>query len=243
MDIKETLFERLKSDIRLHEGLRACINCGTCTAICPAASFYNYDPKKIATQVQTGKDAEIEKLLKSDTIWYCGECMSCKTRCPRGNTPGLIIMALRKLSIETGYFTNSEKGRQVLAIKRTVGENILKYGYCVHVENASEHLHPEQGPVWSWIRNNAAHVYNRLGGNYGKEGKGALRKISEKDLNELNSIFEQTGGHKIFETIERHSYNKAVELGFTPEQLLLKPDPYFMMVYRQNSNTHTRSKT
>lgn len=106
------LYDLLMKDYRLKEGLNACINCGTCTAICPAAEFYRYDPRKIVDIVQSKDDDEIEKLLKSDTIWYCGECMSCMTRCPRKNAPGLVIMALRSLSIDLGYFVESEKGRQ-----------------------------------------------------------------------------------------------------------------------------------
>jgi heterodisulfide reductase subunit C len=31
------ILEKLKEDIRFAEGMNACINCGTCTAICPAA--------------------------------------------------------------------------------------------------------------------------------------------------------------------------------------------------------------
>ena len=66
------LYDLLMKDYRLKEGLNACINCGTCTAICPAAEFYRYDPRKIVDIVQSKDDDEIEKLLKSDTIWYCG---------------------------------------------------------------------------------------------------------------------------------------------------------------------------
>ena len=29
--------------------------------------------------VQQKNEADLEKLLKSDTIWMCGECLSCKT--------------------------------------------------------------------------------------------------------------------------------------------------------------------
>ena len=76
------LFDRLAQDYRVKEGLKACINCGTCSAICPAAEFYKYDPKTIVNIVQTKDDAQIEELLKSEMIWYCGECMSCLTRCP-----------------------------------------------------------------------------------------------------------------------------------------------------------------
>ena len=67
------LYDKLSADVRYKEGLRACINCGTCTAVCPAAEFYNYDPRKIANIVQAKDDAGIEALLKSETIWYCGE--------------------------------------------------------------------------------------------------------------------------------------------------------------------------
>ena len=46
------LYDELAKDYRLKEGLKTCINCGTCTAICPAAEFYKYDPRKIVDTVQ-----------------------------------------------------------------------------------------------------------------------------------------------------------------------------------------------
>ena len=71
------LYDELCQDYRVKEGLKTCINCGTCTAICPAAEFYRYDPRRIVDIVQSKDEEEIEKLLKSEQIWYCGECMSC----------------------------------------------------------------------------------------------------------------------------------------------------------------------
>ena len=127
------LYNKLLEDVRFKEGVTACINCGTCTAICAAASFYNYDPREIVDTVQSRNEDEIKDLLKSETIWYCGECMSCKSRCPRGNTPGLVIMALRALSQELGYFVESEKGRQQLFMKRVIGGWILTHGYCLYL--------------------------------------------------------------------------------------------------------------
>ena len=87
----KTLCQELLEDVRIQEGLKACMNCGTCTAICPAASFYDYDPRFIINEVQAKDENKLIELLKGEKIWYCGECMSCKTRCPRDNTPGLII--------------------------------------------------------------------------------------------------------------------------------------------------------
>ena len=57
------LYDRLMQDYRMREGLKACINCGTCTAICPAAEFYKYDPRQIVDIVQSKDDAEIEGII------------------------------------------------------------------------------------------------------------------------------------------------------------------------------------
>jgi heterodisulfide reductase subunit C len=206
-----SLLELLKKDVRFQEGLNACINCGTCTAICPAARFYNYDPRIVVETVQRGNEADILALLESDTIWYCGECLSCKTRCPRNNTPGYIIQALRNLSQELGFFTKSEKGRQQLEVKRIIGENMIKYGYCVYLDEIDLEGHPEQGPVWQWYKDNADSILKRLGANYKGNGPGTLRKISDDDMLELNRIFEVTGAIKRFEEIEKFCENKIVQ--------------------------------
>ena len=231
-------YELLMHDIRFEEGLNACMNCGVCTAICPAAEFYNYDPRQIVNTVQSGDNEEIEKLLKSDTIWYCGECMSCKTRCPRNNTPGLVVMSLRTLSQELGFFTESEKGRQQFAIKRTVGENIFKYGYCVATYAVSPELHLEQGPIWKYILENTKDVYERLGGKIDELGAGPLRKIPEDAKEELRKIFEVTGGTDFFNNIEVHSKRKAVEMGLQFNDKGIDNE-YFIEVFTANTKNHT----
>jgi len=232
------LYDKLSEDVRFVEGLKACLNCGTCTAICPAAEFYNYQPRKIVDILQTRDDEEIEALMKSDTIWYCGECMSCVTRCPRGNAPGLLITVLRAASQEMGYFTESEKGRQQLAIKRTVGEWILKYGYCLYPSEILPELHPEQGPIWEWEHEHMVEVMHRLGANYRKTGPGILRKIPQNDLDEIQKIFDETGATDLFLKIEEHSKQKAEELGFNLNEGL--DNEYIRYIYTTNSNDHTK---
>lgn len=227
------LYDKLSRDVRLQEGMVACINCGTCSAVCPAGEFYHYDPKKIVNIVQTKDDAQIEALLRSETIWYCGECMSCVTRCPRRNAPGLIIMALRSLAQDEGYFVESEKGRQQLALKRVIGENILNTGYCVTPHIVTFENHPEAGPVWKWEQENMVDIYERLGANLDGDGPGAMRRIPQESLDELARIFEVTGGKARFEKIEEASRAKAEEMGLSDEE-------YFNMVYTTNSGRHSR---
>ena len=164
------LIEKLKKDIHYAEGMNSCMNCGVCTAICPAAEFYNYDPRTVVDSVQRNDEETIQSLIRSDLIWYCGECMSCRTRCPRGNTPGLIIMALRKLAQEEGTFVDSEKGRQQYALKRVIDTHILERGYCVTPDLVKPEMHPEQGPVWEWIYEHMDDVFERVHANYRKPG-------------------------------------------------------------------------
>lgn len=218
----KTLYEQLSEDIRFQEGMNACINCGTCTAVCPAAEFYDYDPRRVVDLVQSKNDTEIERLLRSDTIWFCGECMSCVTRCPRNNAPGLIIMALRSLSQDLGFFTDSEKGRQQIALKRAIGDSVLNTGYCLYARNITYEAHPEAGLIWKWSLANIDELYKRLGANLDGDGVGVLRKIPQADLDELKRIFDVTGGTKRYEKIEEYSAKKAAEMGLSMDDYVVQ---------------------
>ncbi|MFA6128524.1 MAG: 4Fe-4S dicluster domain-containing protein [Bacteroidales bacterium] len=198
---------QIQADPRYHEACRSCMNCGVCTAICPAAGYYDYDPRVIMNLVNDGDEESLVEMLSSDLIWFCGQCMSCKPRCPRGNVPGALIQILRSVSINTGLFARSHLGRQQLAIKRAIGHNILETGYCIHPTRVDPKLHPEQGPVWAWMSDYADQVYGRFDSGYDKSGPGLLRKISPKALDELDRIFEVTGCKKLWEKIE----NKVVK--------------------------------
>ena len=225
------LYDLLREDYRVKEGLKTCINCGTCTAICPAAEFYRYDPRRIVDTVQRGNDEDIEALLKSDTIWYCGECLSCLTRCPRRNGPGLVIMALRALSARLGYFVESEKGRQLYPLTKIMTGNILKYGYCIHPAPFSWEAHVESGPVWKWHTEHLEDSYARQGANFRGTGPGILRDIPKESLDELKKIFDVTGATERMETVERFSKAKAEEMGMTMEE-------YFRHTFEHCSDGH-----
>jgi heterodisulfide reductase subunit C len=230
--MSKKLIDKLKEDIHFIEGMNSCMNCGVCTAICPAAEFYNYDPRVIVETVQREDEESLKELISSETIWYCGECMSCKTRCPRGNTAGSIIMALRKLAQEEGTFVQSEKGRQQYALRNVIVNNVLKKGYCVSPDIVKPEMHPEQGPVWEWIYANMEAVYERLHANLGKEGAGVMRKIAPSTLDEIDKIFEVTGGKDFMDKIQNFSEEYAKEKGMDMEN-------YFLAVYTDNNGKHS----
>lgn len=226
---KGHLYERLHEDYRIKEGLKACMNCGVCTAVCPAAEFYKYNPKNIVNIVQRKNEEELEALLKSDTIWYCGECMSCVTRCPRSNAPGLIIMALRKLAMETGYYMESEKGRQQYVLVKDLCGNILNHGYCVYPRNFGYEEHKEFGTVGKWINENLDDVHHRMGSNLDGDGPGGLRKIPQESLDQLKKIFDVTGATDLMNKVINDAHLQAQKDNLTDEE-------YFKKVYTVNNN-------
>lgn len=195
------LVDLIKSDVRYNDALKACMNCGMCTAVCPAAEFYDYDPRRICDTVQRGDEGVIENLLREDTIWYCGQCMSCKPRCPRGNAPGEIINILRKLSQELGYFKDSEMGCQQVELMNGIEGNILEIGYCVYPDRVPIEKHTEQGPIWEWYLKNIREIAPKLGANYHGSGAGALRDIPKETMEEVHKIFEVTGGMDLREKV------------------------------------------
>jgi heterodisulfide reductase subunit C len=97
---------------------------------------------------------------------------------------------------------------------------ILETGYCLYRRWVTPEAHPEGGPIWKWTFDNVDELYGRLGCNLDGEGNGVLRKIPQKDLDELKRIFEVTGGMDRYEKIEKFSAQKAGEMGLTIDEYI-----------------------
>jgi len=78
------------------EKARACIQCGTCSGSCPFSARMQYTPRKIMEMIRAGMK---EKVLASDTIWYCASCYSCAVRCPQGINLPEVMYALRRMAM------------------------------------------------------------------------------------------------------------------------------------------------
>jgi heterodisulfide reductase subunit C len=78
-----------------------CLQCGRCTAGCPAASaFGDYSPREIMRRAQ---ECTADELAQDPLIWRCGQCYTCNSRCPRNNTPASIILNARNKAYREGY--------------------------------------------------------------------------------------------------------------------------------------------
>jgi len=197
------LYDELSRDIEIKHSMHACMDCGTCTAICAAAEFYDYSPREVMDITQSRDDDRIRELISSDKIWYCGQCLSCKQRCPRGNNPGGVILALRRLSIKHGLFAESEKGRQQLLAKRVFGDNMLKRGYTLTAANPVPSHFPELGEDWEYYYDHLKEMRQWWGVPMDLENSpGSHRVIPEKGMEELRAIYKATGAVKLMEQIE-----------------------------------------
>ena len=65
---------------------------------------------------------------------------------------------------------------------------------------------------------NKEEVYARVGANYEGKGPGALRRIPQEDLDELQAIFDVTGGTERIQAVEAASRVKAGEMGMSFEE-------------------------
>lgn len=72
--------------------VQKCMRCGKCSATCPSYDEMEYHPHEFVYLVERG---DIEKLMKSESIYKCLTCFACVERCPRGVEPAKVIEAIR----------------------------------------------------------------------------------------------------------------------------------------------------
>jgi dimethylglycine catabolism B len=83
---------------KLQDGdrIQACLQCGTCSGICPFGDLMDYPPSKMISALRAGV---FEKVIKTDMVWMCVSCYACTNSCPIKIplTPGLMTRAKEEL--------------------------------------------------------------------------------------------------------------------------------------------------
>ncbi|MFW6150781.1 MAG: 4Fe-4S dicluster domain-containing protein [Chloroflexota bacterium] len=191
--------------------LNSCMSCGTCTAGCPAAEFYDYDPRLVMETVQSRDEDRIVELLKADTIWYCAQCGTCKLRCPRGNNPFGLISSLRQLSQIKGYHVCSARGRQQYTARHLWGGNFWNRACCLYFRNTMLPFHLDFGPRFARYTFNKEEIHRRVGGCPDMDGSMPGRKVSPETLHEVRRCWQEGGTLSLWDQIERYGQEQAQE--------------------------------
>ena len=103
--------------------VQKCMRCGKCSGTCPSYDEMEYHPHQFVNMVEKG---DVEKLLKSESVYKCLTCFACVERCPRGVEPAKVIEAVRLEAIR-GQGRNHLKPDQIpeLLDEETPGQLLM----------------------------------------------------------------------------------------------------------------------
>ena len=104
-----------------NQHIRRCIQCGTCTASCPASDAMDILPRQMWRMVQLGF---VDEVLHSKTMWLCSLCYQCQVRCPRGIPLTETITQLKQMAMKEGVVAS----RQSEAFYRAFADVMRRYG-------------------------------------------------------------------------------------------------------------------
>jgi heterodisulfide reductase subunit C len=76
------------------QNIYRCMQCGTCSGVCPMNESMDLTPRQAVHLLQHGM---IDQVLEAKTPWVCASCHTCQVRCPRGLELPRVMEALRQV--------------------------------------------------------------------------------------------------------------------------------------------------
>ena len=80
------------------ENVYQCMQCGTCSAVCPMIDAMQFTTRQGIHYLQFG---QVEKVMDARIGEYCAACHTCQVRCPRGIEVPRVFEAVRLLTLRT----------------------------------------------------------------------------------------------------------------------------------------------
>jgi heterodisulfide reductase subunit C len=119
--LKQMFLEQVEL-IPAGERIKRCIQCGTCTGSCPVSYAMDISPRELIALFREG---EMEKIMKSRTIWICASCYACTTRCPSGIKITDLMYALKRTAMANEYRSMAP---QVQTMAKLFVNNLKSFG-------------------------------------------------------------------------------------------------------------------
>ncbi len=96
------------------ESVNVCMQCATCTGMCPMAQEMDFSPRKVMHLAQFGL---VDTMADINTYWKCASCHACSVKCPRGIDIAKVMEALRQKALRKSknYIEPSEMPKEVIA--------------------------------------------------------------------------------------------------------------------------------
>ena len=79
--------------------VKSCLQCGTCGGACPSGADMDHTPRQIVAMVLAG---ERDRVLSSNTYWYCLSCYYCTVRCPQQIPITDLMYRLKRIAVANG---------------------------------------------------------------------------------------------------------------------------------------------
>jgi Fe-S oxidoreductase len=93
--LNETFYTSLY-EVAEGERIRTCLQCGTCSGVCPFGYLMDFPPGRIVAALRAGI---FDQVINTDTVWMCVSCYACTQECPAKIplTAGLMTRAKEEL--------------------------------------------------------------------------------------------------------------------------------------------------
>jgi heterodisulfide reductase subunit C2 len=111
----------------VQEMVRACIQCGTCSASCPNEFAMDHTPRKLWRMVLMGLK---DQIFQSKTFSLCSNCYYCTLRCPRGLPLTEAMDALKQIAARE----NLAKYRQSTLFYKNFLRSVRRHGRVNEME-------------------------------------------------------------------------------------------------------------
>jgi len=86
----------IAAEVEDGELLHQCIQCGTCSSVCPLSAYMDLTPRRLMAMSRAGARDDV---LHSVSPWVCTSCYSCTVECPKRIPITEIMHALRRISM------------------------------------------------------------------------------------------------------------------------------------------------